>query len=608
MNRVDISQAIPLLPPDRGGSSIPAAPYPANGARVAAAVAVPLEQPVAQQPVSPGLKLFITQAANINQGARIYLFLLGVDMKIADLIANPKLVVEHTRSQMLSHLRPGQTLQASVLTPPSGGIARLRIGATEIMVRTQLALAPGEQLLLDVIKAKNSDQPALRLVQQPTLKHFQAQALRNLLPRQIPLDRLIDNLRNLTSESPKPLPNTTGESRPLITAGPEQKVTYPHQQLIKTLRNLAPETVRDTLLPAARSSGRKPGIDNGLPLSLKGRPQARDSQSFQRLPVTSQSTTPAVPPARVSLPQSPALPTVGVDPGRQLPRYTERLQPALNRPLAKIAGGDAKTPPSITASAVNPGTVKQPLLPRDPGLVQRIEAVLRQGINENDPLTASRIRQAFGSSGLFLESSLAQGTAPTIDMKASLLQLLLHLRPGSGQGARGNNQNTPSNTMTAATLRSLSDLQTLAEGALARVQVHQFASLPPEEGGRQVWQFELPFLMPHSTDNLLIRLEREESDNSEREGAGWAVTIHFNIEPLGPMSVRLSLQEEEISSHFTAQLPTSAREIEEALPRLAEGYLRAGLKVGKLSCRQGTPTDPTQQQPIIDLPLLDEKA
>ncbi|MES9881919.1 MAG: flagellar hook-length control protein FliK [Sedimenticola sp.] len=557
------------------------------------------------------LTFFITQAGNINQSPQVLLLLLNIDMKIADLVANPKLAIEQVRSEMLSHIRPGRTVQARVLESPQQGIARLRIGSAEIMIRTQLPLVVNEQLLLDVVKAKNSDQLMFRLPQQATLKHYQARALRTLLPQQIPLRSLVEGIRQLISDTPGKIPASPLETRqPAVLETPTQRGTQPHQQLIRTLRSLAPETLRNTPFPDIKSASVSTRAEKSGDLSGRFVSPTKTAQLLQRLVESRLPTSPKTAPARapatqISTPSTPALSRLE----RPLPSYPSIILPALSKAVTASSTDQIRTSmptPSPGVPSNRPAGTPRELLGKE--IMQRIQRVLNHSINDDNPLSASRLRHAFDTSGLFLESTLASGTVPTTDMKASLLQLLLHLRPGSGHSTKGRGQRArESGTLQAAGLRILSELQALTEGALARIQVNQLTSLPQDEGTRQVWQFELPFVMPNSTDSFLIRVEQEEK-NSDTEAGGWAVTLQFNLEPLGPMSARLSLLEDEISSHFTAQLAESSKLLELALPQLAEAYIRAGLKVGKLSCRQGMPTDLNTQAPPIDLPLLDEKA
>ena len=66
-------------------------------------------------------------------------------MQITDLTINPRLIIEQIRSQGLELLRTGQVVQASVIEPTKQGVAKLSIGGTEVLARTQVSLSAGER-------------------------------------------------------------------------------------------------------------------------------------------------------------------------------------------------------------------------------------------------------------------------------------------------------------------------------------------------------------------------------------------------------------------------------------------------------------------------------
>jgi hypothetical protein len=79
-------------------------------------------------------------------------------------------------------LQPGQILHATVLSPATAGTALLRVGALELIARTELPLTRDQPLLLQVVKA--GDQPELRVLQPARDEELVARALRTSLPRQ----------------------------------------------------------------------------------------------------------------------------------------------------------------------------------------------------------------------------------------------------------------------------------------------------------------------------------------------------------------------------------------------------------------------------------------
>ena len=99
-------------------------------------------------------------------------------------------------------LQPGQVLQAMVLSSATAGTALLRVGALELIARTELALTRDQSLLLEVVKG--GDQPELRVLRPVGEEELVARALRTSLPRQAPLAdqlwRIVDAARQLLGD------------------------------------------------------------------------------------------------------------------------------------------------------------------------------------------------------------------------------------------------------------------------------------------------------------------------------------------------------------------------------------------------------------------------
>lgn len=122
-------------------------------------------------------------------------------MQISDPTFLPRLAVETIRSNALQSLRPGQVVRAEVLTVAGDGNVTLRIGGTEVSARSPVPLNPGQQILLDVIKT--DPLPELRLVLQASVHQIQTEALRSILPKQVPLPKLLQTLQQLVTPGTK---------------------------------------------------------------------------------------------------------------------------------------------------------------------------------------------------------------------------------------------------------------------------------------------------------------------------------------------------------------------------------------------------------------------
>ncbi len=431
-------------------------------------------------------------------------------MQITDPISNPRLFIEQTRSNALQQLRPGQVVQAVVEAPANKGIAQLNVGGVKLPVKTGLSLEIGQKLTLDVIKSGSA--PELQLVRETSAANTRALALKDILPKQLPLIQLLDSLKSLT----------------------------------------AAQTLPGGALPATAQNGI--GTLFQQLLQLTAQPLPGDS--------TGAST---------------------------LERNLQLLASALQGAAGPAGQGSGNSPS-----------------PNE--LVRQLSQLINQMLPNNQPLTGSAIRQAFLQSGLFMEPHLMKGLAAQQDLKGNLLKLLEMLQPmlHAGNTATVNRGDTAT-TLQLLAARLFAELHQQAEGALARVQLHQLASMPDENSTKQFWQFELPVAHPDGQDEFLIQFEKE-AGSAGQAGDRWSVTLNFNIEPTGPVAARLSLSGEEISSHFVAEQPEGANRIEQLLPRLREAFIKAGLQVGKLSAGQGVTTNKRADQPLSPLPLLDERA
>ena len=228
-------------------------------------------------------------------------------------------------------------------------------------------------------------------------------------------------------------------------------------------------------------------------------------------------------------------------------------------------------------------------------------------------ISSDQLRQLIDQSGLFLESKLALGIAPSIDLKSSLLRLLFSLRPTlsqqptTGQSASAAQQSIAQNATANPMLRTVGEIHSQAESALARINMNQLASVPNDQDGRQVWQLELPIKHQEQSTGLMMRIEREPKPGQSPEQAFWSVLINFNLEPVGPISAKIGLINDEVTSHFIAERNETAHLIDQALPILNDAFEQAGLAVKRLSVLQGEPenfdilSNHNQQ-------LLDEKA
>lgn len=202
----------------------------------------------------------------------------GLNQVLGRLLPDDRLIRE-----LLSALRPGQTLQAQVLASPRADLARLLIDDLVITARTGRPLAPGQALTLTVLKGGPT--PELR-VQLPPQPPGSQDVLRLALPRQLPLRETLSGLAQLAGRAMPLLNNPAREalrglldrSLPLRQVSPDTLRQAVRDSGIFTEARMArgqppPATDRKTLLLQLASAlpARPPAVDNPAPLAALSR-------------------------------------------------------------------------------------------------------------------------------------------------------------------------------------------------------------------------------------------------------------------------------------------------------------------------------------------------
>ena len=262
---------------------------------------------------------------------------------------------------------------------------------------------------------------------------------------------------------------------------------------------------------------------------------------------------------------------------------------------------------------------------------------------------AKALAQALARSGVFLEGNLLRGEADDLptDMKATLLRLIAQLPglPGGGAlaaaqagagfgqalpafarnalGALGQPnprqlaQNFPLSNRLLPDTGDEADLELLlklAAAAVSRLQTHQLSSLAQTQtspDGTQVttWQLEVPMRDQRDIVPLQVKLQREDEPQQHRKEKPdtlWKVELAFDVAPLGPLQVQAQLLKGSLSSQIWAEHSGTAELISAELEHLRQRLVTAGLNVGELACRQGTP--PQGPRTSVDQRFVDETA
>jgi hypothetical protein len=262
---------------------------------------------------------------------------------------------------------------------------------------------------------------------------------------------------------------------------------------------------------------------------------------------------------------------------------------------------------------------------------------------------AKALAAALGRSGVFLEARLLAGQTDGLqgDLKAGLLRLLAQMPnlPGStplagaqagatlGQAlpafarqalgslaqssARQLATGFPLPTRLPPGLEDEADLEMLlklAAAAVSRLQTDQLSSLAQTQIGPDgalltTWQLELPMRDQGDIVPLQIKMQREDQpkrNDKERGEPLWKIELAFDVAPLGPLQVQAQLTRGTLSSQLWAERGATAQLVAAELTHLRGRLQAAGLNVGELSCRQGTP--PQGPSTTLEQRFVDEKA
>jgi hypothetical protein len=221
------------------------------------------------------------------------------------------------------------------------------------------------------------------------------------------------------------------------------------------------------------------------------------------------------------------------------------------------------------------------------GLITRILAV-------EHPEFRQALKSALLNSGLFLERHLLDQRRPSNDLKQQLLKLFTLIKTAIAlqdsskyKQARPNlPQQESLTTPVEATTKQLQALLKNIEGSLARIQTNQLASLPPDDPARQAWQFELPLRFEEQVELFQIKIDKDAGSAPDDSATVWNLTLHMNLQSLGPMRVQLKLQGMSIATVIWAEAASTSRLIESRLATLQQAFEQAGLAVTRLQALQ----------------------
>ena len=163
------------------------------------------------------------------------------------------------------------------------------------------------------------------------------------------------------------------------------------------------------------------------------------------------------------------------------------------------------------------------------------------------------------------------------DFKGDLFKLMDTLK----QGITQKNELA----LTETQVEGLRHLQNKTENALANVVLDQLHSIPKEDSNKQVWAFELPFLMNNQIETLKMEIQRDKTKQSSVDELtpNWAVNLTLSPPKLGEVQCVISYHDGVVNTHFKNEQPQTTVLISQHLENLKLQLQRVGMVAGLMS-------------------------
>ncbi len=228
----------------------------------------------------------------------------------------------------------------------------------------------------------------------------------------------------------------------------------------------------------------------------------------------------------------------------------------------------------------------------------------------------SALQAAVRGSGVFQEAGLAQGQVPQGDMKSALLTLRQTLTSWLGQQAPVNavaqippplrgitpraraGDAPPPIDPDAAPQEVGKQLLERTESALARVRLHQHASLPDPVARTAEWSMDLPVMVGTQQTLMHIHIHGDPQNEAETPGErGWQMRFALSLPEMGEVGAQVTLRAGATGVMLWATEPGASAALEAEIAALRETLGNAGLRPGAVIVRHGEPPTPAAAAP-----------
>lgn len=214
-----------------------------------------------------------------------------------------------------------------------------------------------------------------------------------------------------------------------------------------------------------------------------------------------------------------------------------------------------------------------------------------------------QLKKIIANSGTFMEAKLAQSlTRGSQNFQTDFKSQLLKLHQALNKELNANQNPATSSD----TIQLLKEMQQKTESTLAKIILNQLTSLPKEDGMKQVWVTDLPFLNKDFPESVRVEINRKEKSNNNEDDENWAVDITITPPELATIHCKISYYDKTINTRFWSDKQQVVMIINEQLEHLKKQFESVGINPGHMSAHTGTPKTESQQQ-IMNQSLFDQE-
>ena len=490
-------------------------------------------------------------------------------------------------------LRPGTTIDATVLKVLSAEFVRIAIASLSVDVKTEIPLQQGQTLKLAVSQTDNG----IRLTKVTDVAGAPADAVK-LSP-----EALVEApIAPATSAPPKTV--LTPLEKATVTISAQTAATEQGGQA-PLFANLASVVNLPALPPKLRQAVQQVlAQQTDLAPDLSG---ADIKAAFEKSGLFLEATLAAG-----------AVPSNGTG---TVPDLKAALL-VLRQTLQSVLGGESAQPAPLPRGEATPTlapSAAQELEPQE--ILPQAKAAVAEDVGETIIPVRAGLALLKDAPAATATLNLPQEAAPELTnaaVKATTNAVTNAFRPAQGDEVHTNTPPPPfrgalpsAQPVAPASIPPATPLVPAAhhlladtDAAIARHTLLQVASLPeridalpqPAQNSDPTgprWSFEIPFATPQGTAMAQFEISRDGgTDAVEAAKRVWRARFTLDVEPTGPVHALISLVGEKTSVRMWAEQPLTAEKLRAGSAELSRALARAELKPGDIVVRDGTPPQP----------------